>query len=152
MTPTPDDLLQPFAQAASAAHMAEAAHAKEFEAELARRKRAREFAFRRLNLIRALAEPAAAAGSGEVAVAGVLAALRLELGWFDDSPYKARILEAFRPVAEAMRLNLCPAEGQPCPPLLEAFAAFETWHQKETGTPFLALLDHEIPEMPLVDF
>ena len=152
MTLTPDDLVQPFAQAASVAHQAEAAHAKEFEAELARRKRAREFAFRRLNLMRTLAAPAATAGSAEVAVAAVLAALRLELGWFDDSPYKARMLEAFRPVAEAMRAHLCPAEGQDCPPLPETFAAFETWYQTETGTAFLALLDHEMPETPLVDF
>ena len=152
MTPTPDDLLQSFAAAAAVAHMAEAAHATEFEAELAKRKRARDFAFRRLNLMRALAEPATAAGSEEAAVASVLAALKLELGWFEDSPYKLRMLDAFRPVAEARRAQLCPVEGQPCPPLIEAFTAFEIWCQKETGTPFLALLDHEIPEMPLVDF
>lgn len=146
MSATIDDVLQPFQAAASAAHVAETEFSREFDRELARRRRAREFAYRRLGLVKELAK-AAHAGTTDL----IVATLRSELGWHETSATKDRILDAFKPVAEAVRSHFHAKEGEECKSIEEAFAAFEAWYLKDTGQPFLALLDHEIPEMPLVD-
>jgi hypothetical protein len=146
-----DDVLQPFQAAASAAHIAETEFVKEFDRELARRRREREFAYRRLGLMKALGR-AACTEADEDAIKAQFATLRSELGWHETSAVKERVLDAFLPVAKAIRGQIAPEEGKECPTVPEAFAAFEAWYLKDTGQPFLALLDHEIPEMPLVDF
>lgn len=148
---TLDDVLKPFQAAASAAHVAETEFAKEFDRELVRRRREREFAYRRLGLMKALAK-AAGAPTDEEAIKAQRLALRGELGWHETSAIKERVLDAFTPVTKAVRSQLAPEEGKQCPSVPDAFAAFEAWYLKDTGQPFLALLDHEIPEMPLVDF
>jgi hypothetical protein len=148
-----DTLLKPFERAAEDAHRAEAEYAKQFEVELARRKRAREFAFRRLGLVRELVK-AARANSDEAAIAAQVDCLRSEVGWHDLSPAKEKIVEEFRKLASAIHANaVVDAKGKTPPPTIAvAFTDFETWYAKETGGAFLALFDHEIPEMPLVDF
>jgi hypothetical protein len=151
MSATLEDVLQPFQAAASAAHIVETEFSKEFDRELARRRREREFAFRRLGLVKALGK-AACAESDEAAIAAQLSALRNELGWHETSAVKERALDAFLPVAKAIRSQFAPEDAKVCPSVPAAFAAFEAWYLKDTGQPFLALLDHEIPEMPLVDF
>jgi hypothetical protein len=147
MSASLEDVLQPFQAAASAAHVAETEFSKEFDRELARRRREREFAYRRLGLVKELAK-AARAGTAD----SVVTALRSELGWHETSAIKDRVLDAFKPVAEAVCSQFHAKDPKECRSIEEAFAAFEAWYQKDTGTPFLALLDHEIPEMPLVDF
>ena len=151
MSATLEDVLQPFQAAASAAHLVETEFSKEFDRELARRRREREFAFRRLGLMKALGK-AACTEADEEAIKAQREALRNELGWQEISAVKERVLDAFLPVAKAIRGHIAPEEGKECLPVPEAFAAFEAWYLKDTGQPFLALLDHEIPEMPLVDF
>jgi hypothetical protein len=146
MSATIEDVLQPFQAAASAAHIAETEFSKEFDRELARRRRAREFAYRRLGLLKELAKAAQAGTAESVAVA-----LRGELGWHETSAIKDRVLDAFKPVAEAVCSRFQAKDGEECKSIEQAFAAFEAWYLKDTGQPFLALLDHEIPEMPLVD-
>jgi hypothetical protein len=147
MSASLEDVLQPFQAAASAAHIAETEFSKEFDRELARRRRQREFAYRRLGLVKELAK-AAHAGTAD----SVIAALRAELGWHETSAIKNRILDAFKPVAEAVCSQVHAKDAEECKSIEEAFATFEAWYLKDTGQPFLALLDHEIPEMPLVDF
>lgn len=149
-----DMLIRPFEQAAEDAHRAEAEYAKRFEIELARRKRDREFAFRRLGLVRQLVRTACAAGDA-AAVAAQVDCLRSEFGWHDLSPAKEKIVEEFRKLASVIHATatVTDAKGKKSrPTIAAAFAEFESWYAKETGGAFLALLDHEIPEMPLVDF
>lgn len=146
-----DDLARPFERAAEDAHRAEAEYAKQFEAELAKRKRAREFAFRRLGLMRELLR-SAAVEDHEVAIAAQVECLKTELGWQAVTPAKEKMLEEFKKLAAVIHDCTVPGEGRKLPNIPRAFASFEAWYEKETGTPFLALLDHEIPEMPLVDF
>ena len=153
----PDELatlIEPFEKAAEAAHRAEADYARQFDVELARRKRAREFAFRRLGLVRELVK-AAGGDSDEAAAAAQVECLRAELGWHDLSPAKERIVAEFRKLAAAIHACAAGKDGKgkkPLPTIAAAMAEFEQWYEKETGAAFLALLDHEIPEMPLVDF
>ncbi len=149
-----DKLIEPFELAAEAAHRAEADYAKQFEIELARRKRAREFAFRRLGLVRELVK-AACGGSDEAAIAAQVDCLRTELGWHDLTPAKEKIVAEFRKLASVIHASAAVADAKKKkarPTIAAALAEFETWYEKETGAAFLALLDHEIPEMPLVDF
>ena len=151
MMPIIDEVIDPFAAAASEAHRKETAFVKEFDAELARHRRAREFAYRRLGLVRDLAKSAYAAADG-ACVGRQLEVLRTELGWHDCSAHQERVIEAFRQVAEAIGARFVAGTEQGGASVASAFGAFEDWYEKETGRPFLALLDHEIPELPLVDF
>ncbi len=145
-------LAKPFERAAEDAHRAEAGYAKQFEAELATRKRAREFAFRRLGLMRELLKSAGGDDHG-AAIAAQVSCLKTELGWHDLAPLKEKTLDEFRKLAAVIHACTGLSEGKKKPPdIAKAFAAFEAWYEAETGAPFLALLDHELPEMPLVDF
>ncbi len=149
-----DRLIKPFEQAAEDAHRAEAGYARQFEVELARRKRDREFAFRRLGLVRELLK-AACKTDAEAAAAAQVDCLRSEIGWHDLSPAREKIIAEFTKLAAVIH-NLATARQvkgkKPQPAITTAFAGFESWYAAETGSAFLALLDHEIPEMPLVDF
>lgn len=149
-----DKLIKPFELAAQDAHRAEADYARQFEIELARRKRAREFAFRRLGLVRELVK-AACGDSDEAAIAAQIDCLRTELGWHDLSPAKEKIVAEFKKLASVIHASTAVADAKRKkgrPTIAAALADFENWYEKETGAAFLALLDHEIPEMPLVDF
>lgn len=145
-----EDLLKPFHAAASKAHVAEANFSREFERERARRKRDREFAFRRLGLIKALAAVANVKEEKE-SIEAQLAVLCNELGWFDVTDAKQKALDDFVPVARAIHGSFVRKRGGTKVSVTRAFSAFERKYEKATGKPFLALLDHEIPELPLVD-
>ncbi|MGQ0485022.1 MAG: hypothetical protein ACT4SY_06695 [Hyphomicrobiales bacterium] len=155
MPDQPDKLIAPFELAAQEAHRAEADYARQFEIELARRKRAREFAFRRLGLVRVLIK-SACGDSDEAAVAAQVECLRAELGWHELSPPKEKIVEEFKKLAAVIHASAAAAgdagSKKRRPTIAAAFVKFEAWYEQETGAPFLALFDHEIPEMPLVDF
>ena len=144
-------LARPFEQAAEDAHRAEADYAKQFEIELAKRKRTRQFAFRRLGLMRELLK-SAGAEDYDAAIAAQVECLKTELGWQDATPLKERAIEEFKTLAGVIHACTTPGEGRKKPSIAKSFSAFEAWYEAETGSPFLALLDHEIPEMPLVDF
>jgi hypothetical protein len=146
------EILAQFEDAARQAHMAEENFAKEFDAELARRRRERTFAYRRLGLMKELSAAALAAPTAEAAVTAQLDCLCREVGWHEVTPAKNIILEHFKPVAQSIRAHCTGEDAESCAIPGAAFANFEKWHLAETGSAFLALLDHEIPEMPLVDF
>ena len=128
---------------------AAAAEEAAWRQEVARRGRlleqARAHAFRRWNVLRDLS--AAMQGDAEdreAAVARGLAQVRQRLGWPDaPDPSRQAVLDALRPVAEALLGN-----GEP----QEAVAAFETWFETRTGASFWALLDQPVQDMPVVDF
>jgi hypothetical protein len=140
----------------TAADDAEKAEAQ-FRSEIAGRIKAleqeRAFAFRRLNLMRAVAEVIASAESEEIAVASGVAMLRARLGWSSDSEARSEVLSRFAPVAQAAFASLAPpqaeAEEADVP---KALAEFEAWYAATHPQPFWVLFEHYMPETPRVDF
>lgn len=153
MTPGPSflDALTLAAERATAAE-------SDFRREIAERAKAleneRAFAFRRLNLIRAIAEVVAGAESEEIAVAGATAVLRVKVGWTNDSEARDAVVSRFAPVAQSMFASLAPAndEDAPEPDVIGALAEFEHWYAETHPNPFWILFENYMPETPVVDF
>ncbi len=143
-------------QAAHAAQREEIAFRENVAAEIAKRERARQFAFRRLGLLKAVVTSSSAAKDEAEAVARGRVALKAELGWLSDTEARGPILEAWGAVAQAVWRALHPEDGagtdSELPSVGDAMAAFEAWYEATHGSAFLALLDQEIPEMPVVEF
>jgi hypothetical protein len=133
---------------------------EEFRREFAKRAKAleteRAFAFRRLNLMRAIADVVATAEGEEIAVAASTAVLRMKLGWSEDSEARDLVVSRFAPVAVAMYASLSPeiegAENQPAPDVMAALADFERWYAGSHEVPFWVLFENYLPETPRVDF
>jgi hypothetical protein len=145
----------PFLDALEAA--AEEAEATEgrFRREAAERigalEKERAVAFRRLNLMRAVAEAVADADDADAAAANARATLAGRLGWDTDSEARTEVLSRFAAVGRAVFDNLAPsAEAQRS--VEEALAEFEAWYTATRTTPFWTLFEHYMPETPLVDF
>lgn len=150
--------LQFLDDAANQAAAAETAYRREAADRIKQLERDRSFAFRRLTLMRAVAEAVDRADSEEVAVAGSLAVLRAKLGWSSDSEARSATLAQFAPVPKAM-FAARPADGDaptqvaaPAPDVLAALAAFEAWYETTYRTSFWTLFEQPILETPLVDF
>ena len=173
MTARPPTVLDMLNAAADGAAAAETAFRREVHDRIAALDRERTFAFRRLNLMRAVADAIGDAESEDVAVASALAILRVKLDWSGDSEARSAVLTRFGPVAQAMFVHLAPdlklrahSDAKPVPTLAEcaqsaeipaadvmaALAAFEAWYAESRGTPFWVLFDRYIPETPVVDF
>jgi len=161
MTLAPQDFIAELEQAAVAAQKEEMDFRNRVGAEIERRERDRQFAFRRVGLARAMAAAAQGAKDEDEAVERQIVALRTELGWHSDRGQRGKILQAWKAVARAIWAGLpesreapvsAAADGAPAPSVSAAVRTFEAWYSAEIGTPFLALLDHEIPEMPVVEF
>jgi hypothetical protein len=144
-----------------ATRTAEAAE-KEYRAEYAKRveklAQERAFAFRRANLLRAVADVVAKAEDEPTAVAYGLTTLRGRLGWDDESAAREEIIARFAPVCAALHDGV-PPEGappqeaeKPKPDPAAALAAFEAWHLEARGVPFWVLFERWMPETPVVDF
>jgi hypothetical protein len=144
----------PFLEALQAAAEQAAAEEAGFRRESAARiqalERDRGHAFRRLNLMKAVAPVAARAESEELAVANALVVLRSKLGWDADDEARAAVLSQFAPVAKAIFAQTRPEPMDADVPA--ALAAFEAWYAEVHGTAFLELFDRPIPDTPLVDF
>jgi hypothetical protein len=145
--------------AAHDADVAEAAFRREVATRIAAIEQNRAFAYRRLNLMKAVAEAVGQAEEEQPAVAYALALLRSRLGWESDSDARAAVLARFAPVARAIFVSLIPNE-QPSdlnePPRdLDVGAAlmrFEAWYSESHTTPFWTLFENYMPETPRVDF
>jgi hypothetical protein len=157
---------------AEEAEKAEGALRREMAQRVAVLERERAFAFRRLNLMRAVAEAVADAENNEmaaeirahegavtaealmeIAVACAQGTLSDKLGWSSLDPARMAVLKQFDPVARSIFRSL----RQPDVPdtvydVQDALAAFETWYAGSHEAPFWALFDHYIPETPRVDF
>ena len=135
-----------------------AAAENDFRREIAQRIKAleseRAFAFRRFNLMRAIADVVASAESEEIAVAGATALLRTKLGWGSDSEARGAVMTRFAPVAQAMFASLAPSgdEDAPAPDVIAALAEFERWYGETHPNPFWILFENYMPETPVVDF
>ena len=130
----------------------------DFRREIAQRIKAieneRAFAFRRFNLMRAIADVVASAESEEIAVAGATALLRAKLGWPSDSEARSAVLSRFAPVAQVMFASLAPSNDEDAPPpdVIAALGEFERWYGETHPNPFWILFENYIPETPVVDF
>lgn len=143
--------LDALAHAAEEASAAEASFRRDAAERTKALERERAFAFRRLNLMRAVADAMATAETEEAAVAAARATLRGRLGWASDSEARDAVAERFTPVATAMFASLAPDAEQP-PDIGAALDAFESWYASTHPGPFWALFEQYIPETPVVDF
>ncbi len=147
-----------FLDALSTAAEARAEEETDFRRQIVRRtkelEQLRSFAFRRLNLMRSVAEVVAGAESEEIAVAAAGAVLRAKLGWVSDSEARAEVVTGFVPVAQAMFADIAPTEddGQEKPDVIERLTAFEAWYAQTHPNPFWVLFENYMPETPVVDF
>ena len=138
--------------AADSAAAAETAFRREAAERIASLECARAFAFRRLNLMRAVGDGVAPAEDEEIAAATGVGILRSRLDWADGSEAQLEILSHFAPVARALFASLA-ANGEPgASAVAEALAEFETWYEHTYRTPFWALFDQPMEETPRVDF
>lgn len=145
-----DGLLADLDALARAASTAELTHQKEAARRAAELKREREFAWRRLNLVRAIARAAGPAEKAEDATAAGRTALLREVGWNGATQAQRDVADRFAAVTLALW-----AATRPDPDVgadvSGTLADFEAWYADTRGGPFLALMDREIPELPLVE-
>jgi hypothetical protein len=155
-----DELLRPLAEAAASAQREEIDFRDNVGREIEKRERVRQYAFRRLSLAELLLKAARQAGNAEAAVAVQTAALRSEFGWHGESEQQQRIFAFWRPVAIAVWEVVKPLPEEagavpasvPVPDIVAALAEFERWYEAEFGTNYLAILDQEKQEYPVVEF
>ena len=151
MTSSAQALLAKFEATAIAAKESEAALHKQMAQEVARAEHERAFAYRKLNLLRAVIDAVAPAKDEESATAAGITALRAELGW--EKGNETCDLTRFSPVVRAIFLSVTTpaAEGDPATDVTRSFADFEVWYVETFKRPFWALFDREIEEMPIVE-
>jgi len=153
MTPAAS-FLDALKRAAEAADRAE----DQFRRELAERTRAfereRAFAYRRLNLMRAVGDAIASAEDEAPAVAAAANVLRAKLGWATEDEIRGAVIVRFAPVARAFfaSLDLPETEAAASPDVLKALAEFEAWYAQTHPHAFWVLFEHYLPETPRVDF
>jgi hypothetical protein len=113
----------------------------------------RAFAFRRLNLMRAVAESVRAAETEEAALAASEMRLRDRLGWVSESAARSEVLARFAPIATAIFAESASGGLEPKPKdVAKALAEFEAWYAATHPVPFWALFENVMPETPVVDF
>ena len=153
MTAVAPALLEALQAAADRAAEAETAFRRDSARRLSLLERERSFAFRRLNLMRAVAAAIAEAKDEDGAVLAAGAALYEELAWSDDSEARRAVLDRFASVARALFRGLAPEPPPNASDLLrEALASFEDWYAQTHAGPFWALFDQYVTATPVVDF
>jgi hypothetical protein len=135
--------------AAEEAKAAETSFRREAAKQVAVLEQERAFAFRRVNLMQAIADAVGSAESEDIAVASAFAALRAHLGWNTDSQARSEVISRFSPVALAMFRS---KNGDHSGALHAALADFEHWYSETRGTQFWTLFELQMPDTPVVDF
>ena len=155
--------LERLQQEADKAQSAETAYRREAATRIAVLERERAFAFRRMNLMRSVAEaakpqmeddsdPAERSGE-EIAVARTLALLRVRLGWSSDSETRDATLAHFAPVVIALYRASGDAEmPDETSGIDDALGRFEAWYEEAHGVSFWMLFDNPMQDTPRVDF
>jgi hypothetical protein len=130
--------------AAHAADAEETAFRREAAARIETLERARTFAFRRLNVLRAMAEAARRAPDPEASIAAQIGVIRERLGWGSAEEGTPRaVLERLSALAACIDAEVranAPSDD-PCAEL----ARFEDWYTERFGGPFWALFDRYSP-------
>jgi hypothetical protein len=152
MTAAMTAFLDALKAAADEAEVAEKQFRREAAQRIAGLERERSFAFRRLNLMRAVAAAVAETEEEEVAVANAVAVLREKLGWVTPSEAREEVLSRFAAIGAAAFRSEETSELASAPSVQEALADFEKWYASCHPAPFLALFEQYIPDTPRVDF
>ncbi|CAN7624383.1 hypothetical protein LJR231_004738 [Phyllobacterium sp. LjRoot231] len=150
-------------QAAETAQSAEVAYRLEAATRITTLERERAFAFRRMNLMRSVAEAArpqvddssdlAEQSGEEIAVARALALIRVRLGWSSDSETRDATLARFAPVVIALHRASGGAETpDETSGIDDALGRFEAWYEHAYGVSFWMLFENPMPDTPRVDF
>jgi hypothetical protein len=151
-------LVAEFEAAARTVQQAEDALRRKMADEVALLERRRALAFRRSNVVRALAAAAVAAETEQAALAAQRAALREELDWRLESAAQREILDRLQPLGRlvwqcAHGDGEGASRGERAPSAIHAeLEAFETWFEATHGKSFYALFDQYGPELPVVEF
>lgn len=144
-------LLHRFDAAARAASAAEDSYRREATDRIKVLERARSFAFRRVNLLKSIAAAMTDAKDEEEAQAKASAAFFREVNWSGASETQREVARRFAPVVSLiwrMRQGDLTAD---IAALESELAFFENWFSENRNGPFLALMDGEILELPLVE-
>jgi hypothetical protein len=140
--------------AAHAADAEETAFRREATARIETLERARTFAFRRLNVLRAMLEAARRAPDPDASIAAQLDLIRDRLGWAGSEGETPRlVLDRLVLLAACVDAEVRPPAADPtADDACAELARFEAWYTERFGTPFWALFDRYSPETPVVDF
>jgi hypothetical protein len=152
MTLATMSFLDAFKAAANRAGVAEAQYRQQAAKEIAQFERERAYAFRRFNLMNAVADAVAQSEDEDSSVTNARAVLRGKLGWGTDSEARNEVLTHFAPVAQAVFRCLAPSEDAPPASVESVLLEFETWYGETHPATFWTLFENPIPETPLVDF
>jgi hypothetical protein len=151
-------LVAEFEAAARTVQQAEDALRRKMADEVAQLERRRAFAFRRINVVRALVTAAISAETEEAALAAQRAALREELDWRLESAAQREILDRLRPLGKIVwQCAHEDEEGAPAGERASAaihaeIEAFENRFEATHGKSFYTLFDQYVPELPVVEF
>lgn len=137
---------------ARAANAAEDEFRRNIMARVKEMEQERAFAFRRLNLMKAIGAAVAGVAAEEEAKAKASEAFLHEVHWTGGSQSQRDVVEKFMPVALAVWNAAKPeAKEEDAARIAAELAAFETWFAQNREAPFLTLMQEEIAELPLVE-
>lgn len=129
---------------------------EQFRKEAARQtehlKNERVFAYRRLNLLRAIGRAVATAKDEAEAQGSGGSVFYREVGWSGATQAQRDAAEQFMPVILAIWNAAGPDRevDEECS-IPEVLAAFERWFEESRSTAFLNLMEREVVELPLVE-
>ncbi len=160
MPASTDSLIARLQADCTAAETAERSIRASVDAQIKAAEIQRAFAWRRLNALSDMARAAASEPEREAAVERQLVGLFRDIGWIETGLAELGesaqpLIEALRPIAEALHAQAHPdpaADAEPPVDPLAAFRAFEDWYARDRGQPFLQVFDRYTPPTPLVEF
>jgi len=137
---------------ARAASIAEESYRRDVAQWIKELENRRAFAWRRLNLMRAVsAAVTGAKDENEAAEFGAAAMLR-EVGWNGATQTQRDVAERFRPVSLAVFAAAREEGGaDAAQSAAAALETFESWFAEQRNAAFLTLMEREIVETPLVE-
>ena len=155
MTTTVAALLDALKVAADRTSESEAALRREVAQRIAALERERTFAFRKLNLMRAVTAAVGGVEQEDEAVTRAATAVRDELGWDTASEARTEVIDRFTPVALSLFREGRDDDAESSDGgarVLAALSAFESWYAESHSGPFWALFDQYVPQTSIVDF
>jgi hypothetical protein len=112
----------------------------------------RAFAFRRLNLVKAIGRAVSSAENEEDALKTGRSVFLREVSWNGATQKQKEVADRFNPVILSVWSAVQPEQEMEEQPLVgDALAAFEDWYRESRNTAFLNLMEREIVELPLVE-
>lgn len=112
----------------------------------------REFAFRRLNLVKAIGRAVILSEDEEAALKSGRSVFFREVSWNGATQKQRDVADQFDTVVLAIWSAVRPEEEtDEQPSVADTLAAFEDWYRESRNTAFLNLMEREIVELPLVE-